>query len=340
MKTIFSTSILRTFFPFILLIILFTFLFIISQSNAFINNYSSVSRAVSIDLFLSIPFIWLLSIRKTTIPLPTVVPVFLLSMFLGQKYMQLEGSDLFSILQKNKAFIAEILFIILESYMVYKIRKAYMQIANGNVFSRMHLAEACNSWFKNKKIANVMAQEFSIFYYLFSKTKKIPENSFTYHKRSGQLMTGLFIGIIFVESFAVHFLAAQWSIFAAWLLTISSTYFALALIAHYKASAQLPVTITPNGFLVQNGLIYSPVEIPFCVIAKIHETTISGILKNKKPLYINSMNQLGNHNLVIELKNEFECIGLYGSTTQFNTLVLELDEKKKFLEWLNPYLHS
>ncbi|HYG50987.1 MAG TPA: hypothetical protein VD905_08785, partial [Flavobacteriales bacterium] len=173
--------------------------------------------------------------------------------------------------------------------------------------------------------------EFSIFYYLFARKKQVPANAFTYHQKSGKIMTGLFIGIISTETVAVHFLVAKWSVLTAWLLTISSAYVALALVAHYRASARLPILVTNTGMRIQNGLISSTVEIPFKAIKQIHQTTTSGILNHKKVLYVNSMNQLGNHNLVIELTGEFECVGLYGRKTAFNTLALELDDRNLFL---------
>ncbi len=328
----------KALFPFLLVIGIFASLYFLTLSNAYFQNTDLLSNAIGIDLVITIPLIYYLSIRKTRIPIISVIPVFLISMYIGSVLLKDEKDGIFYIVNNYKIYVAELLFVLFESHMIWKIRKNYKKTKGNYINFKEDLYEACYAYYGNKIISNVVASEFCIFYYLFSKrSTQVMPNSFTYHKKSGKLMTILFCTIILTESIGSHLLIQKWTLIGAWVVTFSSVYLIFFLIAHYKASACSPLTVDKNGIHINNGFIYSHF-IPFKEIKSINETTFSSNLKDKKVLYINAMGQLGSINLILNLDHPLETKGIYGIKKQFDTIALEIDERKKLVELLKRHI--
>ena len=128
----------------------------------------------------------------------------------------------------------------------------------------------------------------------------------------------------------MHFLIVQWSVLAAWILTISSIYALIYLIGNYRASIRRPIFVSDNSLILRSGIL-SECLIPYNIIEEILITSKS-LAENEKHI---KMNFLSSHNVVLRLKNNCESIHFYGIKKKARVITLFVDEKASFEKLLN-----
>jgi hypothetical protein len=298
-----------------------------------------MSKAVSFDLIVTAPLVYFLLIRKTTIPPLSVIPVFLLSLWIGSRILPAEGKSLFNLIYTHHFQVAEILFIGTEAMLVYGIRKNYLRIRRSYEHFQDDIREACLQYLNNRLFSQVLASEISIFYYLFvSKPATESGLSFSYHRNNGlKAITIALITVILLETVGLHWLVATWSNTWAWVLSCSSLYVLLLVTAQYKASVGLPIRISEAGLTIRNGL-QSRVTVPFDQIEQVRATFSDKGMEQEKVLRVNALGKMGSHNVVIQVKNTLEAQGMYGIRKPFRIIALDLDDPRSFVEALNMYL--
>jgi len=114
--------------------------------------------------------------------------------------------------------------------------------------------------------ARALAAEFAVFHYAFAWRAKphVPENAtpFTLHQRSGFGAILLFVGLAsLLEIVPVHLVMAHWSHVAAWTLTGLSLYGALWAVASSRSLALRPAFVTAETLTLRFGLLFH-LEIP------------------------------------------------------------------------------
>ncbi|WP_445955840.1 hypothetical protein [Yeosuana sp.] len=136
--------------------------------------------------------------------------------------------------------------------------------------------------------------------------------------------------IIGIETVALHFLLARWSIVAAWILTALSVYTAIQVFGFAKSLSKRPISINKDSLTLKYGIL-NEVEIPFSDIDKV-ELSRKSLEKNELTKTLSPLGELESHNVIIHLKKENELVGLYGMKKRFNLLGLHIDEPKEFNE--------
>lgn len=328
----------RTLLPFLVSIFIWCALLFLTTSEAFYKDLNLLSNAVTIDLFLTVPLVYFFLIRKTAIPNLSVIPIFLLSMWIGLKILPEEGQVLFSVINDHKIYIAELLFIWLESAMVYGIWKNYQKVKRGYYFFKEDIYSACSEYFGSNMFSSILAGEISIFYYLLKK-REIPqaESFFTYHKRSNlKTLTIFFSIVIFIESVIVHFLISRWNIVVSWIFTLSSIYLLFFIISHYKACLGLPIIIGKESLTINNGIL-ARLTIPFNDIQEIKEVSYNENTKYRI-WHLHPLGELGSFNLLLILNKKHSSKGLFGIRKEFEGITLEIDDKASFISRINKHL--
>ncbi|MNU60173.1 hypothetical protein D3C71_493560 [compost metagenome] len=310
---------------------LFGVLIVLMKSSFLIGN-DALSFAVTADLLLTVPLVYFLLIRKSAIPKTTVIPVLIIGLLVSSYFLP-KGSQTY--LTMFKTWALPVIELSIVTFVIIKVRSAIKKYKRlkGLTPDFFHaLKNTCNEILP-KKLVLPFAAEVAVFYYGFInwKTREMNKNEFTYHKNSGTpALFGVFIMMIGIETFVLHFLLARWSIVAAWILTVLSVYTAIQILGFARSLSKRPISINNDSLTLNYGIL-NEVEIPFSDIDNI-ELSSKSLEKSKLTKTLSPLGELESHNVIIHLKKENELIGLYGMKKKFNKLGLHIDEPKEFNE--------
>jgi hypothetical protein len=299
-----------------------------------------LNLAITIDLLLTVPFVYFLLIRKSEIPKSTVVPVMIIGLIIGLNFLPEESQ---TYLTMFKIWALPVIEISILTFVVIKVRSAikkYKDLKGSTPDFFNAVKKTCNEIFPKKMVLPITT-EIAVLYYGFInwKTREINENEFTYHKNSGTpALFGGFIMIIGIETLALHFLLARWSIIAAWILTTLSIYSAIQVFGFAKSLSQRPISINNDSLTLKYGIL-NEVEIPFINIDNI-ELSKKSLDKDTLTKTLSPLGAIESHNLVIHLKKRNELTGLYGRKKEFMVIWFYIDEPIAFKEKLENTLQQ
>ena len=172
--------------------------------------------------------------------------------------------------------------------------------------------------------------------FLFRRSSSSPEfdvpdsaETFTYHRKSGMaaMVCGFLLAAV-VELTVVHYFAAKWSAIVAWLLTISSVWVAMSIIAQLRTIAWRPHYLDQNTLVLRNGM-YELARIPLDHVESVQRTTATpkAASSTDKPLQVCVP---VSHNVVLELNHENQATLLYGQTRSFRSALVFVDDPEAF----------
>jgi hypothetical protein len=316
---------------------LFGILFLLIKSTLF-SGSSALDFAISADLLITVPVVYFLLIRKTSIPKTTVVPMMILGLLIGSFLLPVENQTYIALF---KIWVLPVIELSIFAFIIIKVRstiKRFKRLKDSSHDFFTTLNSTCREILP-APVATLMASEIAVVYYGFLNWKKrtYQENEFTYHKNSGA--PGLFGGIILVigiETFVLHNLLADWSVIAAWILSILSIYTAFQILGFARALAARPITLDEKNLFLRYGIM-NYATIPFNDIKNIE---ISGrdLDKEKFEKKLFLLGELESHNVILHLKNEHQLVGLYGIKSKFKTVGLYIDKPQEFREKLEAYM--
>jgi hypothetical protein len=313
---------------------------VLLMKSSFLNGNDTLNFAITADLLLIVPLVYFLLIRKSEIPNTTVIPVMIIGLLVGSYFLPQESQTYLSIF---KTWALPVIEISILTFVIIKVRRAikkYKSLKGSTPDFYNALKSTCYEILP-KKLVLPFATEVAVFYYGFInwKTKEINENEFTYHKNSGtRVLFGGFIMIIGIETIALHFLLARWSIVAAWILTVLSVYTTIQVFGFAKSLSKRPISINKDSLTLRYGIL-NEVEIPFSDIDKV-ELSRKSLEKDELTKTLSPLGELESYNVIIHLKKENELVGLYGMKKKFNLLGLHIDEPKEFKEKMENALQQ
>ena len=336
-----SLNIQKSLIVFGIPLLLITAMILLTNSSFFTENSNRLSLAITIDLLLTIPFVYFLLIRKTSIPKTTIVPFVIIGVVIcsfilpaeNQHYLSLFKSWILPIIEL--AVISLIIYNVVKAIRLYKLNK---KESSSDFFSI--LKSTCYNILP-KGFVIPFVTEIAVIYYGFIhwKKKKLKTNEFSYHKDSGTI--GILIAILFliaIETVALHLLLSMWSILAAWILTGISIYSGIQILGFLKSMSKRPIVLEADKLHLRYGIM--------------NETTINikdidSIILSTKDIELNKTTRklsfLGNlegHNLIIKLKKENLLTGLYGIKRPYDTLALHVDKKVEFKNKIKDLLKT
>ena len=316
---------------------LLAFLIVLVNSDIFVLNASAMSTAVILDLVLTVPALYFLLIRKTKIPKITIMPFFIAGIVIAALLIPEEHQ---SVLTLVKRWFLPLVEIIVFSIVVLKVRNTIRSFKaqrkqNPDFFTALKLAA---QQVLPRQVAGVFAMEIAVGYYGFFNWGKriLSENEYSYHRKSGSVaLYGAFIGIILVETFAMHFVLGLWSVTAAWILSILSVYTAVQLFGIARSFSKRPHVIQNDKIILRYGL-FGEAEIPLDQIESVKLTRkmpkFDKTLRSLSPLA-----QIDIHNVIIHLRSESTLTGFYGIQKSYSTLAVFVDEVDSFRARIRQY---
>ena len=312
---------------------------LLTNSLLFTTHSNKLSLAITIDLLLTIPFIYFLLIRKTSIPKTTIVPFIILGVIVCSVILPTGNQYYLSLF---KTWILPIIELLVLSFIVYNIlkaRKLYnLNKTNASFDFFTTLKSTCLEILPKIAVVPVITK-IAVFYYGFFywKRRQLKPNEFSYHKDSGTI--GLLIALIFIiaiETVTFHILLAKWNIIAAWVLTGISIYSGIQILGFLKSILKRPIIIEDNTIHFRYGIM-SETTINIIDIESI-ELSTKDIELNNKTRKLSFLGNLEPHNLVIKLKKENSLTGLYGIKRTYKILALHVDKKQEFKNRIDKVL--
>jgi len=311
----------------------------IAKSSFFLLSPDSLAIGITFDILLTVPFLYFLLIRKTTIPKITIIPFFIFGIIICSFILPSENQYYLNFFKTWALPMVELSVL---SFVIYNVRKGikkYNKKKHSSVDFFTTLKNTCYEILPKNVVIPVVT-EIAVFYYgfLYWKKRDLKENEFSYHKESGTIP--LLIAIIFIvgiETVTFHILLLKWSNIAAWILTFLSIYSAIQIFGFLKSMFKRPISIENNKLYLRYGIM-NEATIELKEIAAI-EISSKDIELNKETQKLSFLGALESHNVIIRLKNENTLIGLYGIKKKFKVLALHVDNKVEFQNQINNALY-
>ena len=313
-------------------------LVLIAKSSFFEVHPNRLSIGITIDLLLTVPVIYLMLIRKTSIPKTTVVPIIIVGMLICSIILPEENQFY---LELFKTWILPIVELSIVSYFIHNVSKAVKQYKSSKNESADFFTTLKTTCYEMLPKITVIpfVTEISVFYYgfVYWKKRELDENEFSYHKESGTIT--LLIAIIFIvaiETFVLHTLLTKWSNVAAWILTSVSVYSGVQLLGFLKSMYKRPILIKNGKLFLRYGIMNETI----IRIDNINSIELSSkdIELNKETRKLSFLGELESHNIIICLKEENILTGLYGTKCKYRNLVLHVDKNAEFKDLLDNAL--
>ena len=322
-----------------LLVILFSIALTLSP---LLREHPELANAITYDLVLTAPLLFLLIAFKSKIPKLRAIPFFIGGIIIATFLIPESGQEHLGYL---KSYVLPVVELFIFTFLLFKIRKGIRAFrANSNQTFDFHSLSKISSQelFGKSRYASLFATEITMMYYAFFcwKRKKLESTEFTKYKENASIaLAGAFLLVISIETYAFHILLMKWSPIAAWILTGLSIYSAFSIIAHIKALIKRPSVLTHEKLILKNGLI-ADITIPLIEIDK-----IEGFSKelNSEELEIGNLGiskESSNHNIVIYFTKRQTIEKMYGFTEECDILLVHMDEKNRFLTKVNNNLNK
>lgn len=317
--------------PMVVFAIMLTAFGIVS-SEAFQTNPKALAMAITVDLTLLSPVVYLLLIRKTNLPNITVVPVFVLGMIATGLILPNQHHSTLHFVETYFLPFVELAAISIITWKFVKLRRSFVKNSAHNVDFFDVMKVAAREVIPGKA-SIFLATELSTFYYgIINWKKRAPGPlEFSYHRKSSS--TALFYTVIFlaiVETFVLHLLLQRWSEAVAWVFSAISIYTVFQVLGIVRSMSQRPTRLSHNAIDIRYGIL-NEVTVP---LEQVKEITVSTASKewDKEIRTLSPFGDFEGHNVVIKVKEPLKINGLYGIKKSFKELALHLDEPEKFVE--------
>lgn len=287
--------------------------------------------AISIDLLVSVPVAYYLLIRKTAIPKTTVVLVLVVGMLIGFWLLPEHQQGTLNVFKTYFLPLVEMGAVLYVLLTVRKVRKKLKSAAKERDFFLQVTAVAQDIF--PSRLVRPFATELAVLYYGFFHWKNIrlSENEFSYHKETGtQAILGALIFAVGIETVVLHILLVSWNPTVAWILTALSVYTAFQVFGILRSLSKRPIMVSDEKIHLKYGIM-NEVEIAWSDIASIEKTSRS-IEGEERTRTLSAFSQMEGHNIILNLRKEYDLIGFYGFKKKFVCLALHLDKPQDFYE--------
>lgn len=199
--------------------------------------------AIAADIAIGIPLLYyLLVARKKFLPLSSIVPVFVLTVFAIR--LILPSS------QQSYLRFGDFLILAIELsvavFVLFKLRNIIREVRSARrdcIYFMDALRTGLRRYFRSDSMAAILATEISVLYLAFVgwfasfKTSRQDVSVHEYHRKSsfGFLLWPLIV-LILIEAGLLHLVIGIWTQTGAWVLTAINVYTVLWMVGHFHAA--------------------------------------------------------------------------------------------------------
>lgn len=183
---------------------------------------------------------------------------------------------------------------------------------------------------RNERAARMAGLELAMWYYAALSWRRVPNvpegyRAFSSHRQSGYVaVVGVMLGLVAIETFAVHLMVSRFSLPAACILTALSAYTIVWMVAEARAVVLNPLLVG-NGELVARWGMLARERVPLGLIARVGDGEPA--VPKKERLDLAAM---GGQALWIELAEPLEVRGVTGRRRTVRVLKVSPDDPAAF----------
>lgn len=307
---------------------------VILAMSPLLKQYPQLAVGITYDLALTAPLLFLVLSRKTTISKLRAVPFFVGGLAIATFLLPENGQQHLNLL---KTYALPIIELVVFTVLILKIRKAIRVFKSQSATSADFLVvskQSAQELFGSSRFSSFLASEIGMLYYAFIAWKKgkSSHQTFTNYKENASIaLSGAFLMVIFIETFAFHILLTKWSTVAAWFLTATSIYTAFMVFAHIKALLLRTTVLTETELILKNGLI-ADISIKLEDIQSIEANTKELKAETLKIGNLGLSKESSNHNVALYFKTPQTIEKMYGLTEACEVLLTHVDDNKNFVD--------
>lgn len=326
-----SLSINRAFAgPMVVLAIMLIALAIVS-SEAFSANPNELAVAITVDLTLISPLLYLILVRKSKLPKITVIPVFVLGLIVTGLILPSQHHATLDFIKTWVLPFVELTAIGVVTWKFVQLRKRFHYQSRQSLDFFDNMKAATDQVFPGK-VGLLLATELSTVYYgvLNWKRRSLAPLEFSYHKKSGSvaiLYTVLLVAL--AETVILHLVIQRWSEIAAWILTAISIYTVFQVLGIVRSLSKRPIKLINNNMVLRYGIM-SEVNVSLDQIEAI-EVSTKDREWNEEVRKLTPFGDLESHNVVLKVKTPQTIKGIYGFDKTFSELAFHVDEPQHLL---------
>ncbi len=316
---------------FFVVVCLWIVLAIFVKSSFFRTQNQLLGLGVTFDFLISIPIIYLLLVQKAKIDKFRLLQIFYIGFLLC--YLLLPKSQQ-QFVNLFRIYVIPILELFLLSVVIIQIKKIRFQfkLLNNEKLDFFDKISKVLPNFLPELASKVFINEIAVIYYCFiSREKTFPSNNhFSYHKNTGTIaLLWAIVGIILIETFAIHLIINKFSTSLAILLSLLSFYTILQLVAIIKSIKIRPIILGQNELNLRYGIV-SNVKINYKNISEISYFS-KEIEKNGSIKKLSIFVAFESHNILLKLHEPCTITGIYGINYTTNKIVFFVDDPQMFL---------
>lgn len=302
-----------------------------------LKQYPQIAIGITLDLTVLSPLLFLLFSRKTDIPKFLAVPIFVIGVLVAFYILPQNDRYLLNLITIYIVPLVEAGVLILVGFKVFRAIKGFRLEKNHSDDLFLIIKKNTLSLLGKNRFTQFLASEIAIFYYALFVWKR-KENrwpTFTHYKDNGGLtLIAAFLAIILIETIALHLFLMQWSGLAAWILTILSSYTAIVIFGHLKALVLRPSQLTDQELILKNGII-ADIKIDLSAIENVEFCSTDLVYKDGIVAHLGLSKESQNHNIALYFNKPQIIEKVYGFTSDCDILLLEIDDKNRFLNTIN-----
>jgi len=293
---------------------------------------NKIANGLLADFTITFPVLYYFIIaRPLKIPVKSILLVISLSLVIA--YVVLPEQQKEYILQIRKlTSLAELIFLIYTIGRLKKIRKAYKMHQSHFVDPVFNLRSAMADVLGDSVAIKIIASELAMLRYglLFWKKEKqgLKESiSFSTYKESGYVAIWCILLVaVTVEIVAFHLLLMRWSNTAATIITVLSAYGIIFLVGDLSAIMKRSVVVMGDQLILRTGFRWR-VSTSLSNISSLAK--ITNDYYSKDPYFKGGVLKSSN-NLLVTFKEPVRVDKLYGSSKEFNSILMTIDDFESF----------
>lgn len=322
---------IRRYLPLGLPILLVVGMFVFVKTEIFASNQVALSNALLFDLLIGIPLLYLLTIRKTSIPTKSVVKVFTLCLFISTLIIPESSILLIQV-------IKQVIYPLIKLWICLSIARKCRQIVKEYRNQSKHQAGiTLYSTIINKvfpgKFGEIIKMEFSLLYFLFKgkRSTLFAENEFSYSSNKGTIeLISAFAGIVVIETIVAHILISKWSLLVAFVSSYGSLYLILLLTSILRSRNHFPISIQEQKLYLRSGYVNKSV-VQITDISRVEYSSRSNIPDLMK---LSAFKGIENHNVILYFSKRQKITKVFGVEKEYYSIGLFVDEPKRFINSL------
>lgn len=306
------------------------------RSPVFAAEPGALSLAVTFDLVVFLPGLYLLVAWRRGWPRVSAIPVFGLCLATAYALLPAVHQGYLEALEPALALLE----LAVLGLIAWKARQVGRELrragASGGGASDFpeRFETALVRVLGHLGVARILATEASVLRYGLAgwgRAAARGEGVFSYHRKSGYgAIVGVFVWLILMETAGLHLLLSRWSPAAAWVLTGLTLYGVVFLLADYHAMRHRPLRIEDGELRLTVGLRWR-LRLP---LAEILEARVSGADPGPRQGLLAAAVLRGRHNVLLTLHRSHRAVGFYGLTRECERLALTVDDPEAFVRAL------